>query len=52
MSDYKLLRFDVADHVATLTFDNPSKRNALDPAMRVEVMDVPDDPSGNETVME
>lgn len=37
---FKTLRFDVQDQVATLTLDNPAKRNALDPAMREEVTEV------------
>ena len=32
-----LLKFDVTDQVATITFDSPSKRNALEPAMRDEL---------------
>lgn len=37
---FKTIRFDVQDKVATLTLDNPTKRNALDPAMREEVSEV------------
>lgn len=33
----RLLKFEVADQVATLTFNNPAKRNALEPAMRDEL---------------
>jgi len=40
MNDFKTIRFSVDNQVATLTLDNPSKRNALDPAMRVEVAQV------------
>lgn len=41
MSDtFKTIRFDVSGQVATLTLDNPTKRNALDPAMREEVAEV------------
>jgi enoyl-CoA hydratase/carnithine racemase len=40
MNDFHTIRFSVDNHVATLTLDNPSKRNALDPAMRVEVAEV------------
>ena len=32
-----LLKFEVADQVATLTFNSPAKRNALEPAMRDEL---------------
>lgn len=28
------LKFEIADQVATITFDNPGKRNALEPAIR------------------
>jgi len=34
---YERIVFDVQDGVATLTFNNPAKRNAFDPAMRVEM---------------
>jgi len=40
MNEFKTIHFTVVNHVATLTLDNPSKRNALDPAMRVEVAQV------------
>jgi 2-(1,2-epoxy-1,2-dihydrophenyl)acetyl-CoA isomerase len=40
MTDFKTIQFKVSNQVATLTLDNPSKRNALDPAMRVEVSEV------------
>ena len=36
-SSPSLLQFDVTDQVATITFDSPSKRNALEPAMRDEL---------------
>lgn len=32
-----LLKFEVAEQVATLTFNSPAKRNALEPAMRDEL---------------
>lgn len=32
-----LLRFEVADQVATLTLNNPAKRNSLEPAVRDEL---------------
>ena len=32
-----LLQFDVCEQVATLTFNSPGKRNALEPAMRDEL---------------
>ena len=35
--EFQFIRFDVNAQVATLTLDNPAKRNALDPAMRPEV---------------
>lgn len=37
MSHPSLLQFDVTEQVATITFDSPSKRNALEPAMRDEL---------------
>lgn len=37
---YERLLFDVQEGVATLAFNNPSKRNAFDPAMRVEMAEV------------
>lgn len=40
MNDFKTIRFEVQQQVATLTLDNPTKRNALDPAMREEVAEV------------
>lgn len=36
-SSPSLLQFDVSDQVATITLDSPSKRNALEPAMRDEL---------------
>lgn len=39
---FKTIRFEVHEQVATLTLDNPTKRNALDPAMREEVTEVVD----------
>ena len=40
MTDFKTIQFKVSNQVATLTLDNPSKRNALDTTMRVEVSEV------------
>lgn len=40
MSEFQAIRFEVQDHVATVTFDNPSKRNALDMVMRNELAEV------------
>lgn len=37
MTHISLLQFEVSDQVATITFDSPSKRNALEPAMRDEL---------------
>lgn len=37
MNDFKTIRFSLLEQVATLTLDNPAKRNALDPAMREEI---------------
>ena len=37
MTPTSLLQFEVTDQVATITFDSPSKRNALEPAMREEL---------------
>lgn len=37
---FKTLRFEVVDQVATLTLDNPTKRNALDATMREELSGV------------
>ncbi len=34
---HSLLKFELADQVATLTFNSPAKRNALEPAMRDEL---------------
>ena len=39
-NSFKTIRFDVQDQVATLTLDNPAKRNALDPEMRDELSEV------------
>lgn len=38
--NYERIVFSVLDGVATLTFNNPAKRNAFDPAMRVEMAEV------------
>jgi 2-(1,2-epoxy-1,2-dihydrophenyl)acetyl-CoA isomerase len=40
MQDFKTIRFSVAEQVATLTLDNPTKRNALDSQMRIEIAEV------------
>jgi 2-(1,2-epoxy-1,2-dihydrophenyl)acetyl-CoA isomerase len=40
MQDFKTIRFSVQNHIATLTLDNPSKRNALDSEMRIEIAEV------------
>lgn len=37
---YEFIRFEVQNQVATLTFNNPAKRNAFAPGMRVEIQDV------------
>lgn len=37
---YERIVFEVHDGVATLTLSNPDKRNAFDPAMRVEMAEV------------
>jgi 2-(1,2-epoxy-1,2-dihydrophenyl)acetyl-CoA isomerase len=37
---FQTIRFEVREQVATLTLDNPAKRNALDPAMREEIAQV------------
>jgi 2-(1,2-epoxy-1,2-dihydrophenyl)acetyl-CoA isomerase len=37
MTHASLLQFEVDEQVATLTFNNPTKRNALEPAMREEL---------------
>ena len=39
-TDYERIIFMVDNGVATLTFNNPAKRNAFDPAMRVEMAEV------------
>jgi 2-(1,2-epoxy-1,2-dihydrophenyl)acetyl-CoA isomerase len=39
-SPLKTIRFEVQNQVATLTLDNPAKRNALDLAMREELIEV------------
>lgn len=36
-TQFERIRFEVQNQVATLTLDNPAKRNAFDPAMREEV---------------
>lgn len=38
--EFQTIRFEVREQVATLTLDNPTKRNALDPAMREEIAQV------------
>ena len=38
---YERIRFGVEGGVATLVLDNPAKRNAFDPVMRVEMADTP-----------
>jgi 2-(1,2-epoxy-1,2-dihydrophenyl)acetyl-CoA isomerase len=40
MQDFKTIRFSVENQVATLMLDNPSKRNALDTDMRLEIAQV------------
>ncbi|HAU57735.1 MAG TPA: enoyl-CoA hydratase/isomerase family protein [Comamonadaceae bacterium] len=37
---FERIAFEVQDGVATLTLDNPAKRNAFDPTMRVEMAEV------------
>ena len=37
---YQMIRFEVKDGVATLTFNNPAKRNAFAPQMREEIQQV------------
>ena len=37
MTHTSLLQFEVSEQVTTLTFNSPSKRNALEPAMRDEL---------------
>lgn len=37
---YHLIRFEVRNQVATLTFNNPAKRNCFEPRMREEVKEV------------
>ena len=37
---FERIRFEVQHQVATLTLDNPAKRNAFDPAMREEIAQV------------
>jgi 2-(1,2-epoxy-1,2-dihydrophenyl)acetyl-CoA isomerase len=37
MTHTSLLQFEVTEQVATLTFNSPTKRNALEPAMREEL---------------
>ncbi len=39
-TEFQCIRFEVSAQVATLTLDNPTKRNALDPAMREELAEV------------
>ena len=39
-STFQTIRFDVQNQVATLTLDNPTKRNALDSTMREEIAQV------------
>ena len=37
---YQLIRFEVRNQVATLTFNNPAKRNCFEPRMREEIKEV------------
>ena len=37
MTNYREIRYDVAEHVATVTFDRPEQRNALSPVMLDEL---------------
>ena len=37
---FQAIRFDVQNQIATLTLDNPTKRNALDSTMREEIAQV------------
>ena len=39
-TSFQTIRFDVQNQVATLTLDNPTKRNALDSTMREEIAQV------------
>jgi 3-hydroxypropionyl-coenzyme A dehydratase len=39
MSDYELVKYEVADHVATVTLNNPEKRNMLSGQMLAELVD-------------
>jgi 2-(1,2-epoxy-1,2-dihydrophenyl)acetyl-CoA isomerase len=43
MNDFKALRFERADGVATITFDNPGNRNAFDMVLRDELAAVLDE---------
>lgn len=38
MTDYELIRYDVADKVAPITLDDPTSRNALSTSLRRELV--------------
>ena len=49
MVSYETLLVDVADHVATITINRPDKRNALNAAVRREIIDALDHFSSDDT---
>ncbi|GGH62829.1 enoyl-CoA hydratase [Frigidibacter albus] len=52
--DFHLIRFEIADHIATITLNRPEKMNALTPAMPAEIIrafDLTDDDDSVRAVM-
>jgi len=49
MPSYREIRYEVAEHIATITFDRPEQRNALSPVMLDDLAAAVRDAQGEET---